>query len=116
VARSGGRELRAPILARTSANLAVLREALASSPASVLDVEGGWSAVVQVPTTRSEEEWALHLLRDARVIVHPGFFFDFAREAFLVLSLLPEPDVFAEAAARIRRSLDDDGDPGPAPR
>lgn len=103
-----GRELRAPILERAAANLATLRSTLASSAASVLDVEGGWSAVVQVPTTRSEEEWALHLLHHAQVVVHPGFFFDFAREAFLVVSLLPEPDVFAEAAARLRGLVDED--------
>ena len=65
----------------------------------MLDVEGGWSAVVQVPSTRSEEEWALRLLERDRVLVHPGYFFDFPREAFLVLSLLPLPDVFAEAVA-----------------
>ena len=99
--------LRAPIRARTALNLGVLRRALEGSTASVLDVEGGWSAVVQVPSTRSEEDWALRLLEHDRLLVHPGFFFDFAREAFLVLSLLPEPDAFAEAAARLRRSVDD---------
>jgi hypothetical protein len=33
--------------------------------------------------------------------VHPGFFFDFAHEAFLVVSLLPEPDTFAEGIRRL---------------
>ena len=102
--------LQQPIRARTAANLAELRRALAGSAASVLDVEGGWSAVVQVPSTRSEEEWALRLLERGRVLVHPGYFFDFPREAFLVVSLLPSPEVFAEAAARLRRTIDDDAD------
>jgi alanine-synthesizing transaminase len=105
--------LRQPIRARTASNLAELRRALAGSAASVLDVEGGWSAVVQVPRTRSEEEWALRLLERDRVLVHPGYFFDFSREAFLVLSLLPIPDAFAEAASRLRRTVDGDGDPPP---
>jgi hypothetical protein len=104
--------LRRPIRARTAANLAALRGALAGSAASVLDVEGGWSAVVQVPSTRSEEDWALRLIERERVLVHPGYFFDFAREAFLVVSLLPRSDAFSEAAARIRRTID--GDPGAA--
>jgi len=30
--------------------------------------------------------------------VHPGYFFDFEREAFLIISLLPDPEVFASAA------------------
>jgi aspartate/methionine/tyrosine aminotransferase len=102
--------LREPIRARTRENLAVLRRALAGSPASVLDVEGGWSAVVQVPTVRGEEEWALRLLERDRVLVHPGFFFDFPREAFLVLSLLPLPIVFADAAALLRGSIDSEED------
>src|SRR5687768_3054750 len=64
--------LQQPIRARTAANLSELRRALAGSAASVLDVEGGWSAIVQVPSTRSEEEWALLLLERDRVLVHPG--------------------------------------------
>ena len=106
-ARTTGRSESAyPIAARIAANLATLRRALAGSAATVLDVEGGWSAVLQVPTTRSEDEWTLGLLEDERVIVHPGYFFDFPREAFLVVSLLPAPDVFADANARLRRRLD----------
>ena len=104
-------DLRQPIRLRTAENLGTLRRGLAGSAASVLDVEGGWSAIVQVPSTRSEEEWALRLLQRDRILVHPGYFFDFDREAFLVVSLLPLPDVFAEATARLRRAIDDDGDP-----
>ena len=101
-------ELRAPVAARTAANLATLREALAGSPASVLDVEGGWSAVLQVPTTRTEEEWTLRLIERHHVLVHPGYFFDFAREAFLVVSLLPRPDVFSAAVGRLCRAIVDE--------
>jgi aspartate/methionine/tyrosine aminotransferase len=82
----------------------------------VLDVEGGWSAVVQVPRTRTEEEWALGLLEREGVLVHPGFFFDFAREAFVVLSLLPEVGVFAEGTKRLRRAVEGEDGPPPAAR
>jgi len=43
----------------------------------------------------------LQLLEHDRVLVHPGYFFDFPREAFLVLSLLPGPEVFDRAVSRV---------------
>jgi aspartate/methionine/tyrosine aminotransferase len=97
--------LRRPIQERVTRNLSALRAALAGSPATVLDAEGGWSAVVRVPATRSEDEWALLLLEEDRVLVHPGYFFDFPAEAYLVLSLLPETDAFAEGVRRLRDRL-----------
>ncbi len=60
---------------------------------TVLAADGGWSAVVRVPATEGEEALALDLLANG-VVVHPGFFFDFPHEAFLVVSLLPEPAEF----------------------
>jgi alanine-synthesizing transaminase len=90
---------RAQIHDRTRRNLARLG-ALAS-----LHVEGGWYAIVQVPRTRSEEDWALALLDNHDVLVQPGFFFDFEREAFLVLSLLTPDDDFSEGVERITTAL-----------
>ena len=66
-------------------------------------VEGGWSAVVRVPATRGEEALVLDLLEHEHVLVHPGYFFDFPHEAFLVVSLLPPEDVFADAFERVLR-------------
>lgn len=95
-------ELRRPIAERVAANRAALRRRLApGSPATMLDAEGGWSAVLQVPATRSEDDLVARLLEEHGVLVHPGYFFDFPREAFLVLSLLPPPGTFAEAVDRI---------------
>jgi aspartate/methionine/tyrosine aminotransferase len=54
-----------------------------------------------VPATGSEEALVIDLIERAGVLVHPGYFFDFPREAFLIVSLLPEPDVFAGAATRV---------------
>jgi alanine-synthesizing transaminase len=86
---------------RVERNLAALDRLVAARPElSVLDAQGGWAAVVRVPRTRSEEEWALGLLR-RDVVVHPGHFYDFAGEGYLVLSLIPEPDVFHAGCARI---------------
>jgi aspartate/methionine/tyrosine aminotransferase len=95
-------ELQRPIAERVAANLDGLRHRLGpGSPASLLHTEGGWSAVLQVPATQSEEERVTRLLEEHGVLVHPGYFFDFPREAFLVLSLLPPPDLFARAVDRI---------------
>jgi alanine-synthesizing transaminase len=95
-------ELQAPVRARITANLAGLRARLGGgSPASLLEPEGGWYAVLRVPATMPEEEIVLRLLADHDVLAHPGYFFDFPREAYVVLSLLPEPAVFEEGVARI---------------
>jgi aspartate/methionine/tyrosine aminotransferase len=99
-------ELQAPIRARVAGNLALLRARLgSSSPASLLEPEGGWSAVLRVPAVIAEEEQVTRLLAERDVIVHPGYFFDFPHEAYLVLSLLPEPAVFAEGVARVLDGL-----------
>ena len=97
-----GRDIRAAIHERISGNLASLERALGpDSPVSLIAPEGGWSAVVRVPATLSEESLVLRLLNEFHVIVHPGYFFDFATEAFLVLSLLPKTDEFAEGIRRV---------------
>jgi aspartate/methionine/tyrosine aminotransferase len=97
--------VRDQIRARTAANLQLLRQTMDGSAASVLRAEGGWYAVVQVPCTCSEEEWALTLLREHDVLVQPGFFFDFESEAFLVVSLLCEPGTFREGLRRIATAI-----------
>jgi alanine-synthesizing transaminase len=94
-------EIRAQIQARTRANLDALRSIVAGSPVNVLNVEGGWSAILQVPRIRSEQEWALMLLGERDVLVQPGYFFDFESEAFLVVSLLTPRDVFEEGIRRL---------------
>jgi alanine-synthesizing transaminase len=102
-----GAAVRAQILERVRGNYASLRERFAdSSAASVLPSAGGWSAVLRVPATRSEEAVVLELLERDAVVVHPGYFFDFPHEAFLVVSLLPEPDVFARGARLMQERLD----------
>ncbi len=98
---AAGARVRTRIHDRVRANLDSLRAAAAGTPCTVLRVEGGWSAVVRVPATRSEERLVLELLEHDRVLAHPGYFFDFPREAYLVVSLLPPPAVFADGIARL---------------
>jgi alanine-synthesizing transaminase len=64
------------------------------SPWRVLECEGGWYAILEAPRIHGEEDWVLTLLSEDNVLVQPGFFFDFEREAFLVVSLLTPPDAF----------------------
>ena len=45
-------------------------------------------AVLRVPATKSDEDWAIALLKDKSVLVHPGHFYDFPGEGHLVLSLI----------------------------
>jgi aspartate/methionine/tyrosine aminotransferase len=82
---------------RLRANLTELRGQLRAAPSfRLLPVEGGWYATIEVPRTRTEEEWTLHLLDRHDVLVQPGYFYDFDREAFLIVSLLTEPSKLAE--------------------
>lgn len=97
-----GAGIRSQILGRVTRNLDALRKAAATFPAvSVLPVEGGWSAVMQVPSLASEEALVLALLEHDDILVHPGYFFDFPREAFVVVSLLVDPAVFDRAIPRV---------------
>lgn len=99
---SQGAAIRSQILARVRRNLDSLRKLAAAYPAvTVLRVEGGWSAVMQVPQLQSEETLTLELLEKDDVLVHPGYFFDFPREAYLVVSLLVDPVRFDRAIGRV---------------
>ncbi len=97
-----GADVRAQIQARIARNLQHLRAAVGTTPAiSLLPAEGGWSATLQVPSYRSEEALVIELLTADHVLVHPGYFFDFAREAFVVVSLLVKPEQFDRGIARL---------------
>ena len=94
------RETRAAISRRLARNRTALERAVAGTAATVLRAEGGWYAVLRLPATRSDDEWALGLL-EQRVLVQPGWLYDFEGGPFVVISLLvPEP-AFAEGVAAI---------------
>jgi alanine-synthesizing transaminase len=97
-----GHGVRTHIQARIEANLRALERAVARAPGcTLLHPEAGWTAVLRVPATRAEEDLVLDLLEEDRVLIMPGYFYDFPREAYLVVSLLPDPAVFNEAVARV---------------
>jgi alanine-synthesizing transaminase len=90
------------VVARVRQNLAELdRQLSAQKACSRLEVEGGWYAILRVPATRPDEELALDLLEQKGVYVHPGHFYDFRQDGYLVVSLItPEKD-FAEGIKRV---------------
>ena len=104
---AAGAAVREAIVDRIGANYRALGDLVAGHPAiERLHAEGGWSAVLRVPSTRTEEDLVIELLERDGVIVHPGFFFDFPREAYLVVSLLAAPEVFREGVSRILERAD----------
>jgi hypothetical protein len=99
--------VRSQIRERTAGNLRLAKETFgASSLCRILSAEGGWNIVIQVPRTRSEDDWTLGLLREADVYVQPGYFYDFESEAYLVASLLTEPGAFREGLRRLSGYVD----------
>ena len=92
---------------RVLANVAELDRQLAvQKSAERLEVQGGWYAVLRVPVTQSDEDLAINLLRQSGTLVHPGHFYDFPRDGYLVVSLItPEPD-FREGISRLLKSLE----------
>jgi alanine-synthesizing transaminase len=102
-----GAAVRRRILERVRRNYATLRQLAAARPAvEVLHADAGWSAVLRVPSTRTEEDLVVELLERDGVVVHPGFFFDFEREAYLVVSLLAVPAAFREGTSRLLERAD----------
>jgi aspartate/methionine/tyrosine aminotransferase len=90
------------LMQRIDENLRDLDNQLAQQRACArLQAEGGWYAVLRVPVTRSDEDLAISLLKERRVLVHPGHFYDFPNDGYLVLSLIAQPDVFTEGLSRV---------------
>jgi aspartate/methionine/tyrosine aminotransferase len=91
------RSMQKQLRERVLANLGELDRQLAAQEACQrLSLEAGWYAILRVPVTKSDEELAIELLREKFVLVHPGHFYDFPSDGYLVLSLItPEPE-FAE--------------------
>ncbi|MBV8477609.1 MAG: pyridoxal phosphate-dependent aminotransferase, partial [Acidobacteria bacterium] len=95
------------LLNRMRVNLDELDRQLIAHPACRrLDVEGGWYAVLRVPRTQSDEELAIQILRGCCVLVHPGHFYDFPQDGFLVMSLITPSDAFREGLRRMLEVLD----------
>jgi len=94
------------VISRVQNNLVELDRQLGTQKnCSRLVVEGGWCAVLKVPATRSDEDLAIDLLHLRDVSVHPGHFYDFSSDGYLVVSLLTTEADFSDGIARVLHFL-----------
>ena len=94
-------QIQKQILKRITENFKYLKEATAAAPCVCLESDGGWYAVLKLVSIHQEEQFVIDLLVQDHVYVHPGYFYDFEGDAYLVLSLLPVPRDFTEGVRRI---------------
>jgi hypothetical protein len=100
---AGRHDWQTRVRARIAANLAALRALAARAPELGLLLGGaGWAAIVRLPARRTGEAWALELLRND-VAVNPGDFYDLEGEAYVVSSLIVEPEMFRTGLERMER-------------
>jgi len=99
-------KIQAGIKKRVLSNLDYLQRELVKYPENqILTVEGGWSVIIQIPKIYSEEDWVLKFLTQDQVIVHPGYFYDFPKEAYIVISLILPPKQFRQGICKIFKRI-----------
>jgi aspartate/methionine/tyrosine aminotransferase len=100
------KKLQPQILERVRTNLAELDRQLSGHKACTrLALEGGWCATLRVPAVQSDEDLAIDLLKKAHVLVHPGHFYDFPRDGYLVVSLITPVETFRNGLERMLERL-----------
>ena len=97
------------ILDRVVLNLRWLDEQLSrDGVVTRLETEGGWYVILRLPAVRTDEDWAMELLREDGVLVHPGHFYDLPCESHLVVSLLPCTEIFQQGILKILARASDE--------
>ena len=96
-----GAVLQQQLLQRIKQNIAIMDNLTKGTAIQRLYLHGGWSSILQLPRTLTEEDWVRGLLQEENVLVQPGYFFDMESEAYIVLSLITSPDEFREGVGRI---------------
>jgi aspartate/methionine/tyrosine aminotransferase len=92
---------------RIQMNYRLLQKVFADSSTSVLRVEGGWYAVLQLPQKYSDDNWAEEILTHQNILVQPGHFFDMEQKSCIVISLLSVSDLFDDAILRLQRFIEE---------
>jgi alanine-synthesizing transaminase len=96
------------LLDRLRTNLGELdRQLVKQKTCERLEVQGGWYAVLRVPVKQSDEDLAIELLRKMSVLVHPGHFYDFPSDGYLVVSLITPPREFQQGIGHVLQALRD---------
>jgi len=94
--------LRPQLLQRIRENRSQLQALLADHPVcELLHAEAGWYAVLRLPVNYSDEDFAIELLRKHHVLVHPGHFYDFSADGYVVLSLIAPTAAFSAGVQRL---------------
>jgi alanine-synthesizing transaminase len=97
-----GKSIQPLLLDRLRTNLAELdRQLTLQKTCQRLQLEGGWYALLRVPVTQSDEDLAIELLRQVSVLVHPGHFYDFPSDGYLITSLITPPKDFRAGVERV---------------
>ena len=97
-----GKSIQPLLLDRLRTNLAELdRQLTLQKTCQRLQLEGGWYALLRVPVTQSDEDLAIELLRETSVLVHPGHFYDFPSDGYLITSLITPPKDFRAGVERV---------------
>jgi aspartate/methionine/tyrosine aminotransferase len=100
------RSLQPQVLERTRQNWNFLRSAVSKERScELLEAEGGWYGVIRVHKHRSGE-LAIELMRKTHILVHPGHFYDFASEEFLVMSLITPSSEFKRGISGLLEYLE----------
>jgi len=98
--------LQPQLLQRVRGNRASLQKLISSQPTcELLDADAGWYAVLRVPARGSDEDLVIDLLQKQNVVVHPGHFYDFPKDGYLVLSLITPTEIFHEGISRLVKFL-----------
>jgi aspartate/methionine/tyrosine aminotransferase len=100
-------DIRDQILYRVQTNYQRLRQSFTDSSATVFRVEGGWSAILQLPQRYSDDNWAEGILARQNILVQPGHFFDIEQKSCIVVSLLPISGLFEDAILRLQRFIEE---------
>ena len=100
-------DIRNQIRLRIQTNFRLLQSIFADSSTSVLRVEGGWYAILQLPQKYSDDNWAEKILTHQNILVQPGHFFDMEQKSCIVVSLLPISHLFEDSIRRLRRFIEE---------
>jgi alanine-synthesizing transaminase len=100
------RAMRPQLLERIRQNWEFLRSSVGKEGGcELLDAEGGWYGVIRVKSDRSDEELAIEILRSTHTLVHPGHFYDFRTDGYLVVSLITPLNDFQQGIGCLMKFL-----------
>jgi alanine-synthesizing transaminase len=101
------RQFQDQVRCRLNDNYSYLETMLADGGGpQLLERQGGWYAIIRHHLdTDDDEELVCRLLSETGVLVHPGYFYDFQQNGYLVLSLLPPPAIFRSGARHLTEGI-----------